>query len=335
MTRYSIFTLLAMLAFASFTSGAHALEATPPETETAPDARQPMQADSPPTRAIAPIMVVVIGGPRVGSDVVDATRTALVAQITPMTGERPVLPLMADALRDQIAACTDAPCAGAIIANAGAFGAVIARLTRASARRPMTLTLDMIDPVSGSPRLAQQTAQLADAASAAATLQPMTALFQPVMFSPPPPLPTLLVTVNIDGAAVRIDDRDLGLSPVSRATLTPGRHIITVTASSHLSARRTIELTDGENQRLDITLVVASAAMGDDAVAMPVGEGTSTAGGVQSTSRQWFEEPLVWVAIGGGILLVGAGIGIGVGVWSANQTTPPPMGIPLPPINSL
>lgn len=334
MTRHSIFTLLAMLAFASFTSGAHALQAVPPETETAPDARQPTQADLPPTRTVAPIMVVVIGGPRVDAAVVDATRAALVAQITPMTGERPVLPLMADALRDQIAACTDAPCVGAIIANAGAFGAVIARLSRASARRPMTLTLDMIDPVSGSPRLAQQTVQLADAASAATTLQPMTALLQPVMFSPPPPLPTLLVTVNIDGASVRIDDRDLGLSPVSRATLTPGRHIVTVTGPSHLSARRTIELTDGENQRLDITLVDASAAMGDDAVAMPVGEGTSTAGGVQ-TSRQWFEEPLVWVAIGGGILLVGAGIGIGVGVSSANQTTPPPMGIPLPPINSL
>jgi len=278
-------------------------------------------------------MVVVIAGPRVDADMVDATRAALLEQVTPMTGTRPVLPLMADALRDQIAACTDAPCAGAIIANAGAFGAVIARLSRAAPRRPVTLTLDMIDPVSGSPRLPQQSATLADAASIGATLTPMTALLQPVMFSPPPPLPTLLVTVNVDGAQVRIDDRNLGASPIARATMTPGRHTVTVTQAGYLSARRTVELSDGESARLDITLVDASAAMGDDAVAMPVGPGTNTAGGVRA--HQWFEEPLVWVAIAGGVLLVGAAIGIGVGVSSANQTVPPPMGIPLPPINSL
>ena len=212
----------------------------------------------------------------------------------PMTGGRPVLPLMADAMRDQLGACADAPCAGAIIANAGAFGAVIARLSRASARRPLTLTLDMIDPVSGSPRLPQQSATLTDAATTAAALAPLTAALAPSMFSPPPPPPTLLVTVNVDGASVRIDDQDLGLSPVARATLTPGHHIITVTHPEYLSARRAIDLIDAQTERLDITLVDVSAAMGDDAIAMPVGEGTSTAGGVTAASRQWFEEPLVW-----------------------------------------
>ena len=325
MNRLSVSLLLiATLAWSHAAAAQEAIHA-PPVSEPNP----------PPGPRVAPIMVVVIGGPRVDASVVDATRTALVQQVTPMAGERPVLPLMADALRDQIAACTDAPCVGAILANAGAFGAVIARLSRASARRPLTLALDMIDPVSGSPRLAQQSAQLADPAAVAATLQPMTALLQPVMFSPPPPLPTLLVTVNIDGASVSIDENELGLSPVSRATLLPGRHIVLVTSPAHLSARRTIELTDGENQRLDITLVDASTAMGDDAIAMPVGEGMRTTGGAPSASAQWFEDPLVWVAIGGGVLLIGAGIGIGVGVASSNQTTPPPMGIPLPPINNL
>jgi hypothetical protein len=328
MKRHSLsFVLLAMLALVP---SAHAQEAS---ADAAPTSAQPPAAAAPP-RTVAPIMVVVLGGPRVGVDVVDATREALVAQLTPMTGGRPVLPLMADAMRDQLGACADAPCAGAIIANAGAFGAVIARLSRASARRPLTLTLDMIDPVSGSPRLPQQSATLTDAASAAAALAPLTTALAPSMFSPPPPPPTLLVTVNVDGASVRIDDQDLGLSPVARTTLTPGHHVITVTHAGHLSARRTIDLTDAQTERLDITLVDASAAMGDDAIAMPVGEGTSTAGGVTAPSRQWFEEPLVWVAIGGGVVLIGAAIGIGVGISSANNVTPPPMGIPLPPINN-
>ena len=332
MNRPSFSILLALLTMLASTRIANAQETASAEPIAA--LTQPMPPPMPPTApTVAPIMVVVIGGPRVDADVVEATRIALVEQVTPMAGARPVLPLMADALRDQIAACTDAPCAGAVIANAGAFGAVIARLSRAAPRRPLTLTLDMIDPVSGAVRLPQQSATLVDAASTSTTLMPMTARFQPVMFSPPPPPPTLLVTVNVDGASVRIDERDLGLSPVSRATLTPGRHIIMVTATGQLSARRTIELAEGENQRLDITLVDASASMGNDAIAMPVGPGTNTAGGVQS-SRQWYEEPLVWVAIGGGILLVGAGIGIGVGVASANQSVPPPMGIPLPPIDN-
>lgn len=330
---HRLFVLLLALLVTTAARPAHAQDATT-ATEAAPiTASTP--STTPPPRVVAPIMVVVIGGPRVPPEVIDATRSALVEQVTPMAGGLPVLPLMADAMRDQLAACTDAPCAGAIIANAGAFGAVIARLSRASARRPMTLALDMIDPVSGSPRLPQQTATLADAATTPASIQPLTAALAPVFFSPPPPPPTLLVTVNVDGASVRIDDQDVGLSPVARTTLTPGHHVVTVTHSGHLSARRAIDLTDGQSERLDITLVDASASMGDDAIAAPVGEGTSTGGGIAAPERQWFEEPLVWVAIGGGVLLVGAAIGIGVGVSSSNQTTPPPMGIPLPPINNL
>jgi hypothetical protein len=273
-------------------------------------------------------MVVVLTGGRAPDDVASAARDAVIAQVSPMTGGRPVLPLMAPALRDAIAACTgegQASCIGGQIAGAGAFGAILVRLSRRAARGPTQLTLEMVDPVSGAPRLTALTGTIADAASAATALQPLTAQLQGVMFSPPPPPPTLLVTVNVDGAHVRVDDQDLGESPVARTTLRHGRHVITVTRAGYVSLRRTLELIDGQNERLDVVLS-PSTAVSDE-----TGTGSSVGGG-GGTSTPLTEEPLFWVAIGGGVLVI-AGIAIGVGVAVANSgPAPSPMGIPLPPI---
>jgi hypothetical protein len=236
-----------------------------------------------------------------------------------------VLPLLADALRDAIAACAEPTCVGGHIAAAGAFGAILARVSRRTARGPSDLVLEMVDPVSGAPRLTPLSATLTDAASIPATLQPLTAQLQGVMFSPPPPPPTLLVTVNVDGARVRIDEQDLGESPVARVTLRRGRHVVTVTRAGYVSARRTVELTDGQNERLDVVLAASTAVMGDDVV---TGTGTATTQGTQ-----WYEEPLVWVGIGGGVLVI-AGVIVGVVVaTSPSGPAPNPMGIPLPPID--
>lgn len=275
----------------------------------------------------APIMVVVLTSGRVAvpEDVQSAARDAVIAQVTPMTGGRPVLPLMAPALRDAIAACTEPACIGGQIASAGAFGAILVRLSKRAARGPVSLTLEMVDPVSGSPRLTPLTGSLTSAASAATELQPLTAQLQGVMFSPPPPPPTLLVTVNVDGARVRVDETELGESPVARTTLRQGRHVVQVTRAGYVSSRRTIELVDGQNERLDVILS-PSTAIADDGTS---GSG-SFAGGGGGTPLT--EEPLFWVAIGGGVLVI-AGIAIGVGVAVANSGPPPnPMGIPLPPI---
>lgn len=292
-------------------------------TTAAPAAAQAQAAPPPGQPMPAPIMVVVITSGRAPEDVANAARDAVIAQVTPMTGGRPVLPLMAPALRDAIAACTEPTCIGGQIAGAGAFGAILVRLSRRTARGPTQLTLEMVDPVSGSPRLTPLTGTIADAASAAATLQPLTAQLQGVMFSPPPPPPTLLVTVNVDGAHVRVDETDLGESPVARTTLAAGRHVVTVTRAGYVSSRRTIELNDGQNERLDVILSPSTATMGDDTIT-----GTGTAGG----GTPLVEEPLFWVAIGGGVLVI-AGIAIGVGVAVGNSgPAPDPMGIPLPPI---
>jgi hypothetical protein len=298
-----------------------ASSAPPEETPPGPSARA---VEVPVARPMpAPIMVVVIPSGRAPEDVANAARDAVIAQVTPMTGGRPVLPLMAPALRDAIAACTEPTCIGGQIAGAGAFGAILVRLSRRTARGPTQLTLEMVDPVSGSPRLTPLTGTIADAASAAATLQPLTAQLEGVMFSAPPPPPTLLVTVNVDGAHVRVDETDLGESPVARTTLVAGRHVVTVTRAGYVSSRRTIELNDGQNERLDVILSPSTATMGDDTIT-----GTGTAGG----GTPLVEEPLFWVAIGGGVLVI-AGIAIGVGVAVGNSgPAPNPMGIPLPPI---
>jgi len=303
-------------------------------TATTPPAAATTTATPPPGAPMpAPIMVVVLTSGRVAvpEDVQSAVRDAVIAQVSPMTGGRPVLPLMAPALRDAIAACPADPatgptCIGGQIAGAGAFGAILVRLSKRAARGPVALTLEMVDPVSGSPRLTPLTGSFTDAASAAAALQPLTAQLQGVMFSPPPPPPTLLVTVNVDGARVRVDETELGESPVARTTLAAGRHIVQVTRAGYVSSRRTIELVEGQNERLDVILS-PSTAVSDDGGGAGSSYGGGGGGGTPLT-----EEPLFWVAIGGGVLVV-AGIAIGVGVAVANSGPPPnPMGIPLPPI---
>lgn len=319
----------APLAAAQDTAAGAAPEAAPeagpstsPEAAAADTAPAAPAADAP-----LPIMVVMLTSGRIAvpDDVVAATRDAVVAQVTPMTGGRPVLPLLAAPLRDAIAACTEPSCIGGQIAGAGAFGAILVRMSRRAARGPYQLTLEMLDPVSGSPRLTPLTGELADAASASATLQPLTAQLAGVMFSPPPPPPTLLVTVNVDGARVRIDEQELGESPVARATLRRGRHVVTVTRAGYVSSRRTVELTEGQNERLDVILTPNAATMGDDTI-------TGTGAGAPA-GTPLVEEPLFWVAIGGGVLVI-AGIAIGVGVAaSSGGPAPNPMGIPLPPID--
>ncbi len=299
-------------------------EATPAASADGASATSAPASATTGPRAPLPIMVVTLTSGRVAlpDELVAAVRSALVEQLTPMTGGRPVLPLLAEPLRDAIAACAEPSCVGGQIAQAGAFGAVIARLSRPSARGPFRLTLELVDPVSGAPRLSPLEAELASASVAPEALRPLTAQLEGVMFSPPPPPPTLLVTVNVDGARVRVDDQELGESPVARVTLEPGRHVVVVMRAGYASTRRTVELEGGQSERLDITL--AADTFGGDTVATGV---------ASSRETPITEEPLFWVAIGGGALVV-IGIAVGVGFAVAGSGPPPnPSGIPLPPID--
>lgn len=138
----------------------------------------------------------------------------------------------------------------------------------------------------------------------------------------PVPETSLLVTVNVDGARVQIDDLDLGESPVARARLIPGRHVVVVMREGYATTRRTVELDSGASERLDV--VLAPATLDGD---------TALRGVDRSRETPLTEEPLFWVAIGGGALVViGVAIGIGFAV-SGDGSSGQPSGIRLPPIH--
>jgi hypothetical protein len=306
-------------------------------TPAAPEPSEPAAAEVPPAEAapvsdaveaepppppVPPIMVVALGTGRVPPELVDAVRASLVAQITPMAGGRPVLPLMHVELTAAITTCgADEACIGGHVSSANAIGAVIATLARRTARGPVTLTLDIRDPVSGSMRLPTQTLELAVDADVAAALAPLTEALRPVMFSPPPPPPELLITVNVDGATVRIDDEVVGTTPVAAVRVSPGRHVVMITAPEHSGARREVELDPGERERLDVTLTASTAVAMDEVIA---------ADGTVVHRNEWYEEWWVWTIVGG-VVVVGVGVGVGVGVATSGPP-PDPMGIPLPPI---
>ncbi len=274
---------------------------------------------------VPPVMVAVLTTGSVPDDVIAAVQSALVDGVRPMSGARPVLPLAMAEMRDRLGACADAACRGAMLAEAGAIGAILARLSRRSARGGVALVLDIVDPVSGASRLPEPlSGSVVDAAAVAAALAPLIEQLRPVMFSPPPPPATLLVTVNVDGASVMIDEASAGESPVAAMRVTPGQHVVLVSRAGYSGTRRTVEVADGEQARIDVVLAPLEGS-----AAVAAGPGPSYAGPAASTP--WYEEWYVWVGVGAGVLVI-AGVIIGAVIASQPTAAPDPMGIPLPGI---
>ncbi len=301
--------------------------APPPDTTTDATAEPRTEPIAPPPTSVAdlvvpPVMIAVLTTGRVPDDVAAAVLAALVTQVTPLAGGRPVLPLAMEEMRARLAACTDAPCQGAFLGEAGAIGAIIARLSRRTARGAVSLTLEMIDPMSGTPRVTPLTGQIPDAATAPAALTPLVEQLRASMFSPPPPPPQLLVTVNVDGATVMVDGVSVGESPITSQRLTPGRHVIMVTRAGYSGARREVELEPGDQERLDLTLEPGDLLPTQELQA----DGTITT----RVEPQWYEQWYVWAGVGAGVLVIA---GVVIGVIVATQPVPPapdPNGIPLP-----
>jgi hypothetical protein len=304
----------------------------PPITETpAPQASielaspppTPQPPTPPPAEVVPPIMIAVLTSGRVPDDVTAAVQTALLDGVRPMSGGRPVLPLAMPEMQQRLAACADAPCTGAFLGETGAIGAIIARLSRRGARGAVTMTLDIVDPVSGATRLPQISVELADAAAVPAALAPIVEQLRPVMFTPPPAPPTLLITVNVDGATVIIDDVNVGTSPIAAQRLAVGHHVVMISREGYAGTRRTVDLEGGEQARLDVNLaMLEGTTVTDEGVVVP----HSTSAEPAITEQWWF-----WTILGGGVLVV-AGIVIGAVVASQPTTHPDPMGIGLPGI---
>lgn len=313
--------------------------AEPPETapppETAAPAAPPDAVATPAAAPSAPppIMVVVATRGRVSDEVEAAVSQSLVDAVTAMAGGRPVHALGAAALRDAITACEDDTCIGAQLAQAGARAGLIARI-RGRGRRPLEVAIELRDPVSGAPRLAAIEGELpVDVAQIPAATAALIEPLRAAMPAPPPPPATLLVTVNVDGARVAIDDQEVGTSPVAPVEVAPGSHVVVVSMADYASVRREERIEPGEQARVDVTLqeigAEAAAAAGD------LGWGTSgpaEPAGDDLVDQWWF-----WTLIGvGAAALIGVAIGIGVAVSDSGgmpmPVQPDPTGIMLPPL---
>lgn len=326
--------LLSLLALVPAVAEAQDTASPPPEEEVAPppetSAATPPRTEpvAPPPAAeevVPPVMVAVLTTGRVPDDVAAAVAAALVDQVRPMAGGRPVLPLALEEMRARLAACADAPCQGAFLGETGAIGAVIARLSRRTARGPVAITLEMIDPMSGAPRVTPITGELADAATTPAALTPLVEQLRGSMFSPPPPPPVLLITVNVDGATVRIDGATVGESPIASQRVTRGHHVIMVSRAGYSGVRREIDIEPGEQERIDLTLEPADL--------LPTQVLAADGSVTTRVEPQWYEQWYVWVGVGAGVLAI-AGIIIGVVVATQPPAVvPDPQGIPLPSLH--
>ncbi len=269
--------------------------------------------------APAPLVVTVLTNGRIPEEIVAAAQTALIAQLTPMAGGRPVQALATG--NERIAACRDDACIGAELAQAGAAHAVILRLT-ARARRPFEAVLELRDATSGVLRREPIRAELpTDPAALPDALASASEGLREALPAPPPPPATLLVTVNVDDASVRVDGEEIGTSPVAPVEVTEGSHEVLVQMQGYLDMRRRVEIRAGEQARIDVTLSPLTAVSTSGAAPPSVVGGTDD----EALTGQWW----FWAAIGGGAaLLLGLAIGIGV---AAGQSGPP-SGIMLPRI---
>ena len=305
--------------------------------ETSAETTSAQGAAPPPGRAQRrpppPIMVLVVPARRVPDAISASASAALVTQLEAMSGGRPVLAVgaQAQAMIDAIAACEDDACVGALLAEAGAQAGAVLRLSRS--RRGVSASLELRDPVSGTLRHEPIEGELPRTEDGVAeALASLSAQLEGSMPSPPPPPATLLVTVNVDGAAIELDGTEIGESPVAAVEVADGDHTIVVRADGYNIERRSTRVAPGARARVDVTLTEVGAVSQltgeapdpDNPWAQPSeGEG-------ELTEQWWF-----WTAIGGGAALL-LGVVIIIGVAASDQGPPPeppdPTGIMLPPI---
>jgi hypothetical protein len=191
-------------------------------------------------------------------------RDAVVTALQPTQPRRGVQAVSQPERLAAMRACRDATCFGAQIAEANGAVGVLLRFRRFGPNAPVQITIALADPVSGASRgePIQGTIEAAMVATPAETLAPLLAELAPHMPSPPP-ISSLLMAINVDGATVQVDDAEVGLSPVGPVTLEAGQHTVMVTRPGYRSLRRAIDLGIGEHARINVDLEMdpATAAL--------------------------------------------------------------------------
>lgn len=161
--------------------------------------------------------------------------------------------------------------------------------------------LELASTAGGEPRQRQETCPVCTTSEAGKALARAVSDF----FSEPP-AESILVEINTEpeGATLRIDDRDVGVTPY-RGRLAVGQHTLIISKNGHRSAEQAIEVKEGdEPQRFDIELAgtsLAGPSIGGGGGIGPVDSGPSRPFAV-----------LKWVGAAGAVGALGAAV-----VWLA------------------
>jgi hypothetical protein len=315
-----------------------AAQDAPPPVEQAPGAppaeAAPAQAApaAPATPAVPPVVVIPVAADTVNPPIAQAVLDAVTAQLRPLVARRDVVPLGDQATLDAVKACTDSACVGGIVARAGAISGVLIRMDRRRPRDPVNVVIGVVDPVSGNPRGEPVTGAIPreSVEAPADVLAPLVASLAPLMPAAPRRT-TLLVASNVDGAAVRVDETEVGRTPLAPGNVEPGRHVVTVTRPGFLVQRRELEIEAGQHARIDIDLEPTAEQAASDALSDAethggvAGEGG--AGGEESLLEQWW----FWAAVGGGAVAIGIITAVIIVASSGDNMVQ--TGIPIPPIH--
>jgi len=142
----------------------------------------------------------------------------------------------------------------------------------------------------------------------------------------PPQRASLLLAINVDGAAVAIDGEAVGESPLAPVEVTPGSHTISVTRRGFTPFNRSVEVTlDGARLNLELEPVPEIAQRMEQEDAAEVDSFvTGEAPAEDPIYKKWW----LWAAVGGAVVLITA-IAVGVAVAGGGGGD---QGFEIPPI---
>ncbi len=288
-------------------------EEAPAEGEAEAAPAEPSGPTPPPPVALLPI---TIG--RVPAEVSALVRDTVAEQLRPHVHRREVVVLTDEEKVAAATACADAPCIGAIVAAEGAISGVLLRMERARPRDPLKVMIGVVDPVSGASHGEPVSVEIPREQLEAPQelLAPLTDALSSLM-PPAPRHTTLLVASNVDEATVRVDDQEVGTTPIAPGNIAPGEHTVMVTRPGYLAQSQRIEVTAGQAARLNFDLEPTPETAAGDSADLSAGFGGGEAGGDTSGGGSLLSEWWFWAAVGGGAVVLGVLIGVIAAVASA------------------